>query len=163
MAFRLRMVATLAGAELDGPGFVTAVQFSVRFADRLERGLPFGFQPAGDQPVFRVDRAVASFGPGGGVAGLLGLAAPLLQRGVVPGLELVRGVEGGLQRERGEGLQDVLRDGRVDAQAADPGAEPALPAADEHAAVALVAGRAFGGAAVEHAEPAPAYPAERQA
>ena len=51
-----------AGAELDGPGFLAAVQFGVGFADRLERGLPFGFQPAGDQPVFRVDRAVAAFG-----------------------------------------------------------------------------------------------------
>ena len=46
---------------------------------------------------------------------------------------------------------------------ADPGAEPALPAADQHAAVALVAGDGLGGAAVEHAEPPPADPADRQA
>ena len=54
-------------------------------------------------------------------------------------------------------------DGRVDPQAAGPGAEPALPAADQDAAVALVAGDALGRPAVEHAEPAPAYPADRQA
>src|SRR5260370_855810 len=87
--------ASRAGAA--GRGFLTAVQLSVRFPDRLERGLPFGFQAAGDQPVFRVDCAVAAFSPGRGVAGLLGLAAPLLQRGVVPGL--VRGIERGLERE----------------------------------------------------------------
>ncbi len=81
----------------------------------------------------------------------------------MPGLDLVRGVERGLERERGEGLQHMPGDGRVDPQAAGPGAEPALPAADQDAAVALVAGDALGGSAVEHAEPAPADPADRQA
>src|SRR5450756_17117 len=65
-----------------------------------------------------VDGAVAALGPGRGVAGLLGLAAPLIERGVVPGFDLVCGVERGLQRQRGKNLQDMPGDGRVDPQAA---------------------------------------------
>ena len=57
----------------------------------------------------------------------------------------------------------VTGDGRVDAQAADPGAEPALPAVGQHSAVALVTGDGPGRAAVEHAEPPLADPADRQA
>src|ERR1019366_9071516 len=94
----------LVRAELDGAGGLAAVQFGVSVAGGGERGFPLGFQAAGDQPVFRVDGPVAAFGSGRGVAGLLGLAAPLIERGVVPGLDLVRGVECGLQCERGEDL-----------------------------------------------------------
>ena len=53
-------------------------------------------QAAGDQPVARVDRPVAALGPVGVVAGLLDLAPPLRQRGVVAVLELLGGVPGGL-------------------------------------------------------------------
>ncbi len=148
----------LVGAEPDGPGGFAAVQLGFGCLGGLQRGFPLGLQAAGDQPVLRVDGAVAALGPGGGVAGLLGLPAPLVQRGIVAGLDLVGGIQRGLQRQRGEDVQDVLRDGRVGAQAADPGAGPALPAADQHAAVALVAGDGLGGAAVEHAEAAPADP-----
>ena len=80
-------LGALAGAEPDGPGGFAAVQLGFGVPGGLQRGFPFGFQAAGDQPVLRVDGAVAALGPGGGVAGLLGLAAPLLQRGIVAGLE----------------------------------------------------------------------------
>ena len=57
-------------------------------------------QAAGDQPVFRVDRLVAAFGPGGLVAGLLDLAPVLLQGCVVALLELLGGLQAGLQGDR---------------------------------------------------------------
>src|SRR5262249_51161644 len=58
-----------------------------------ERFLPGGFQAAGDQPVAGVDGLVAALGLGGLVAGLLDLAAPLLQGSVVPLLELPGGLQ----------------------------------------------------------------------
>ena len=76
-------LGSLVGAEPDGPGGFAAVQVGSGILGGLQRGFPFGFQAAGDQPVLRVDSAVAALGPGGGVAGLLGLAAPLIQRGIV--------------------------------------------------------------------------------
>ncbi len=65
----------LAGAEPDGPGGFAAVQLGSGILGGLQRGFPLGLQAAGDQPVLRVDGAVAALGPGGGVAGLLGMLA----------------------------------------------------------------------------------------
>ena len=59
-------------------------------ASCLQRGVPLGFQAAGDQPVLRVDRAVAALGAAGLVAGLLDLAAVLVEDGVVAGLRAGR-------------------------------------------------------------------------
>jgi len=58
--------------------------------------------------------------------------------------------------------QDRGGDRGVDAQAADPQAAAALSAADQHPAVALVAGCALAAAAVEDAELAAAHPAAGQ-
>jgi hypothetical protein len=81
-----------------GPGGLAAGQLGFGVGGLLQGGVPFGFQAAGDQPVLGVDGAVAALGLDGLVAGLLDLAAVLVQRGVVAVLELLGGVQAGLQR-----------------------------------------------------------------
>ena len=76
-------LGALAGAEPDGPGGFAAVQLGSGVPGSLQRGFPFG------------------------------LAAPLTQRGIVASLDLIRGIDRGLQRQRGEDFQDVPGDGRV--------------------------------------------------
>src|SRR5262249_15439362 len=85
-----------------------------------ERFLPGGFQAAGDQPVAGVDGLVAALGLGGRVAGLLDLAAPLLQGSVVPLLELPGGLQAGAQRHWLQRGQERAGDGGVDGHAAGP-------------------------------------------
>ena len=71
-----RILARSSVLSRTGRGGFAAVQLGFGVLSGLRRGFPFGFQAPGDQPVLRVDGAVAALGPGGGVAGLLGLAAP---------------------------------------------------------------------------------------
>ena len=89
---------------LGGQGFrsccFAAGEFGLGVGEGLQRGVPLGLQSARDQPVVRVDGAVAALGAAGLVAGLLDLAAPLRQRGVVAVLELLGGGQAGLQRRR---------------------------------------------------------------
>ena len=81
---RARIAALLAAAvRVFGRAVSRRASSASASASSLQRGLPFGFQAAGDQPVVRVDGPVAALGPGGVVAGLLDLAALLGQRGVV--------------------------------------------------------------------------------
>ena len=87
-----------------GAVLLAAGQLVLGVGQCLQRGVPLGFQAAGDQPVFGVDRPVAAFGAAGCVAGLLDLAAVLVEDGVVAGLELAGCQQAGLQRgwlERG--------------------------------------------------------------
>ena len=74
-----------------GPGRLAAGQFGLSVVDRGELGLPVGFEPSGHQAVVGVDGQVTPLGFGGFVAGLFDLAAPLVQGGVVVGLEDFRG------------------------------------------------------------------------
>ena len=106
----------------------------------MQGTFPFGFQAARHEPVFGVDGPVPAFGPGGLVAGLLHLAAVLVQRGVVAGLQLPGGGQAGLQRGGGERGQERPGDRGVDRGAADPQV-PVAAAGSRRAAGAVVAGR----------------------
>ena len=50
-------------------GWFAAGEFGLGVGELLQRGVPFGFQAAGDQAVVGVDGAVAAFGPAGPVSG----------------------------------------------------------------------------------------------
>jgi len=65
--------------EAFGAGGLATGELGIGIGVLAEGLLPLGFQAAGDQPVVRVDSPVAAFGPGRVVAGLLGLAVPLLE------------------------------------------------------------------------------------
>ena len=76
-----------------GPGGLAAGQFGFGVGEFPQGLFPFALQAAGDQPVVRVDGPVAALGPAGVVAGLLGLALVLGQRGVVAVFELAGGLQ----------------------------------------------------------------------
>ena len=123
---------------------LSAGEFGLGVGQLLQRGVPLGFQAAGDQPVVGVDGPVAALGSAGPVAGLFDLAAPLGQRGVVAVLELLGGGQAGLQRGRRERGQERLGDRGVDRGATDPQV-PGAAALDQLAgAGAVVAGRGLG-------------------
>ena len=146
--FRARMLA--AGEFVLGVGEVLAARCSTRS--------PVRGRPA----VVRVDGAVAALGPAGLVAGLLDLAPPLRERGVVAVLELLGGGQAGLQRGGLQRGQERLGDRGVDRDTADAQV-PGAAALDELAgAGAVVAGRGLGRAVVVDGELAPAGPAGGQ-
>jgi hypothetical protein len=58
---------------------LAAGEFGLAVGEGLQRGVPLGLQAAGDQPVVRVDRAVAALGATGLIPCLLDLVAPLRQ------------------------------------------------------------------------------------
>src|ERR1019366_625586 len=108
-----------------GGGGLAAGELGLGVGVLAEGLFPFGFQAAGDQPVVRVDGPVAALGPGRVVAGLLHLAVPLGEGGVVAVFELPGGGQAGLQRGGGERGQECFGDGGVDGLPADvhvPGA-----------------------------------------
>jgi hypothetical protein len=98
---------------------LAASEFGLGVGELVQRGVPLGFQAPGDQPVVRVDGPVAALGGAGVVAGLLDLAAPLCERGVVTVLELLRGGQAGLQRGGRQRGQEGGGHGGVDRDAAD--------------------------------------------
>ena len=106
-----------------GQGFrargLAASELVLGVGQLLQRGVPLGFQTPGDQPVVRVDGPVATLGLAGLVAGLLDLAAPLRERGVVTVLELLGGGQAGLQRGGLQRGQEGGGYGGVDRDAAD--------------------------------------------
>ena len=127
-----------------------------------ERGVPVGFEGVGDEPVGGVDGEVAA-------AGQVGVVAGALDVGGAQGVGLVGAVlqlggdgEGGLDGERGEGVDEQLPDPLVQAGAGDGLADPAgvldaVALADvggEFAAAALV---------VADGHPLPAAPADDDA
>ena len=97
-----------------------------------ERVLPVAFQAAGDEAVLGLDLAVASLRAVGLVFGALDLQPPLLQRGVVVGLERFGRLQRGLHAGGGERGQQRAGDRLVDLAATDPQA-PAAAALDEDA------------------------------
>ena len=151
---------------LGGQGFrsccFAAGEFGLGVGEGLQRGVPLGLQSAGDQPVVRVDGAVAALGAAGLVAGLLDLAAPLRQRGVVAVLELLGGGQAGLQRRRLQRGQERLGDRGVDPGAADAQVTGAAALDEVPGAGAVVAGGGLGRAVVVDGELAPTDPAGGQ-
>jgi hypothetical protein len=102
-----------------GSGGFAAGQFCFGVGEVAERGLPGGFQAAGDEPVVRVDGPVSALGLGGGVADAFDLASPLAQCCVMAGFECFGGGQAGLQGGRGERGEDGVHDGGFHREAAD--------------------------------------------
>jgi hypothetical protein len=152
----------LGGGQGRGTVLLAAGQLVPGVGQCLQRGVPLGFQAAGDQPVFRVDRPVAAFGSGRGVAGLLDLAAVLVEDGVVASFQLLGCQQAGAQRgglERGE---ERVGDRGVDGGAA--GAQvPDAAAISDVAAGAVVAGGGLGRPVVVDGQFPAAVPAGGQA
>src|SRR5205814_557532 len=98
-----------------------------------------------------------------GVAGLLDLAAVLLQGGVVAGLKLFGGGQAGLHRRRRQRGEERLGHGGVDGLSTDVEVADALAVDQFAGAVAVVAGGGFGRAAVEHGQFAATHSAGGQA
>jgi hypothetical protein len=103
-----------------GLGAVAPRQFGFGVGERTQRGFPVGFQPAGYQPVLRVDRPVAAFRLARGVAGPVDLPPPLFQRRVVAGFQRLGGGQARGERGRGDRGEESVGDGGVDRDAADP-------------------------------------------
>ena len=152
---------------MGGQGFrsccFAAGEFGLGVGEGLQRGVPLGLQSARDQPVVRVDGAVAALGAAGLVAGLLDLAAPLRQRGVVAVLELLGGGQAGLQRRRLQRGQERLGDRGVDPGATDAQMPGAFALDQLSGAGAVVAGCGLGRAVVVDGEFAPTGSADGQA
>src|SRR5207344_3628237 len=108
-------VVLFAGFVVGGLGVVEGAQ----------GGVPVGFEGFGDEPVGGVDGEVAAAGQVGVVAGALdvrgaqgvGLVRPVLQFGADG--------EGGLDGQRGEGVDEQLPDPVVQSGAGDGLADPA--------------------------------------
>jgi len=102
---------------LRGEGFracgLAAGQLSFGVGQFAECGLPFALQPAGDQPVVRVDGPVAALGPGCLVAGLLDLALVLGQGSTMSVFELPGRLQARVERGRGQRGQERGGDGGV--------------------------------------------------
>ena len=103
----------LAGLVVGGLGVV----------ERAQRGVPVRFEGVGDEPVGGVDGQVAAAGQVGVVAGALDVGGA--QRVGFGGAVLEFGGDGerGLDGQRGEGVQEQLPDGLVQAGAGDGGAD----------------------------------------
>ena len=105
----------LAGFVVGGLGVVEGAQ----------RGVPVGFEGAGDEPVGGVDGQVTAAGQVGVVAGALDVRGA--QRAGVGGslLELGGDLEGGLDGQRRERVDQQLADALVEGVTGDDGAERA--------------------------------------
>ena len=127
----------------------------------LQRVLPVALQSARDESVLGLDLAVAALGPLCLVSGAFDLQPPLLQRGVLIGLERLGGLQRRLHAGWGERGEQRLSDRLVDPAAADPQA-PAAAVLDQDPAGAVVA-RAFVAATtvIGQVELAPAAAAHR--
>ena len=102
-----------------------------------ERGVPVGFQGAGDEPVGGVDGEVAAAGQVGVVAGALDVGGA--QRVGFGGslLEFGGDLEGGFDGQRGEGVDEQLADALVQGVPGNQGAG-AVPVFDALAVAGVV-------------------------
>ena len=89
--------------------------------------VPVGFEAVGDEPVVGVDGEVAAAGQVGVVAGAFDVAAAQRVGFVGAGFEFGLHGEGDLEGERGDGVEQQLADGGVDAGAGDGLAARAAP------------------------------------
>ena len=109
----------LLGAKRAGPLLLAAAQFRFGGGQIAQTILPFGFQPASDQSVFRLHGPIAAFGPFRFVARPFHFQPPLRQSRVVVGLELFdrepRGFDGG----RRDGFEKSVGHGLLDGHSAD--------------------------------------------
>ena len=116
---RALMAARSSGVRPAGRRCLAAASSASAAATRGKLGLPVAFEPAGDQAVVGVDGEVAPFRRAGLVAGPFDLQAPLGERRVVVGLQLLGRGQGCLEAGRGEAARKAVGDGLVDLHAAD--------------------------------------------
>ena len=104
-----------------------------------QRVVPVGLERVGDEPVVRVDGEVSAARELGVLAGTLDVGASELVGLVGAGFELGLDGECDLERERGDGLEQQLRDRLIDAVAGDR--EAAAAASLDRFADALIVGK----------------------
>src|SRR6266702_3414936 len=145
------------GDELGDPGFLGLGELPVVLlaglvvgglgvAQGAQGGVPVGFEGAGDEPVGGVDGEVAAAGQVGVVAGAFDVGGA--QRvGLVGSLPEFGGdLEGGLDGQRGQGVDEKLADVLVEGVAGDGGADRA--GVVDAVALAEVGGQVFPAAGV---------------
>ena len=94
-------------------------------AECAQRGVPVGFEGVGDEPVGGIDGEVAAAGQVGVVAGALDVRGAQGVGLVGAVLQLGADGEGGLDGQRGEGVDEQLPDPLVQSGAGDGLADPA--------------------------------------
>ena len=132
--------------ELPGVLLAGFVVGGLRVVEGAQGGVPVGFEGAGDEPVGGVDREVAAAGQVGVVAGALdvGGAQRVGVGGSLP--EFGGDLEGGLDGQRGEGVDEQRADVLVEGVAGDGGADRA--GVVDAVALAEVGGQVFPAAGV---------------
>ena len=114
-------------------------KFGLRLLKGAQTLFPVRFEPARDQTVVRVHRAIAALGLVGLVLRTLHRQAPLGKGPIVVGLQLLGRAHSGAQSRGGNGGEERLGHGLVDLHAADVQAVHA--AAVDHALVGAVVPR----------------------
>jgi hypothetical protein len=85
----------------------------------LQSAFPLRFEPACDEPVFRVDRAIAALGALGAVARAFDVAPELCKRRLVICFELLDGLQGCGQPRRCERREERRGNRGIDLNATD--------------------------------------------
>src|SRR5262245_23175819 len=107
--------------------------------ERAQALFPFALEPASNQAIIRIDRAIATLGPARRVARSLDAKPPLLEGRLAIGLEALGSSDRGGKPDWLECRNEGTRDGLVDLDTADVETVAAAPV-DEVLAAAMVAG-----------------------
>ena len=102
------------GAKRVGPLLLAAAQFRLGGGQIAQAILPFGFQPASDQPIFGLHGPIAAFGPFRLVACPFYFQPPLRQSRIVVGLELLDREHGRFDGGRRDGFEKGVGHGLLD-------------------------------------------------
>ena len=140
---------------------LAAGQFALRLVELPQPPLPVGFESAGHQPILGLHRAIAALGAFGFVPCPFDGEAPLRERGIMVGVELLRGDERGVEGGRREGREEGRGHGRVDLESPDVEAVDATPL-DQVFARAVIPGRGIA-ALIMGVQAAATVPARREA
>jgi hypothetical protein len=128
-------------------------QFALGLVELPPPPLPVGFEAAGHQPILGLRRAIAALGAFGFVACPFDGEAPLRERRIMVGVELLRGHERGVEGGRREGGEEGRGHGRVDLESPDVEAVDA-PSLDEVFARTVIPGRGIAAVASAPGRPA---------
>src|SRR5262245_41956067 len=105
--------------------------------ERAQALFPFALEPASNQAIIRIDRAIATLGPARRVARSLDAKPPLLEGRLAIGLKALGSSDGGGKPDWLECRNEGTRDGLVDLDTADVETVAAAPV-DEVLAAAMV-------------------------
>src|SRR5689334_17870317 len=158
IAAKSEQTTSLVSAEHSGTALFASRQLrfgSLQFAQQL---LPFGFEPACDQTVIRIDSAITALGALRFIACALDREAPLGQRPIMIGLDPHGGGQGSFDAQWRECRQHGLRHRVVDLDGADVKAVEAASILNPFAGAVIT--RRGGAAGVVGAQPASAVSAD---